>query len=294
LLSAGPADRSTIARAYEAQTGHALPARAFNALSAVAPPETAGAAAGPGTTPASPATGPAATVHPSDATPRLYIAAQDARALATPMLFGTFLETYARRHRWLGSMPVVTRIRWRIGGAVAAAAGIALLSAGVDAYSDAEAGLGLGLLFGGLVAFLLAPAMVQPSAEGGRIRAQLAAYRRTLQLTFRSASSIGDAVGPAGLAWLSTPDQAIAWAVALGLAPDVEALLARSAPDTSGTAADAPTWYHPAHRRRAAGGGVSVPVSSSPAVMFAGIEAISSSGAVGPRFLRPMRAWWPT
>ena len=313
LLSAGGADPATIARAYEAQTGHALPAPASRALAAATRPQTPEAApvqASEALAASAPASGPdAATDSDPDAAtdsdpdagtdapsapPLLHISARDARALATPMFFGTFLETYARRHGWLGAMPIVTRIRWRIAGAVAVVTGIALLSTGVHGYSDSQTGLGLGLLFGGLVAYWLAPKMVQPSAEGGRVRAQLAAYRRTLQMTFRSASSVRDAVGPAGLPWLSTPDQAIAWAVALGLAPDVEALLTRSASSFARGEAAAPVWYRPFHGRRgAAPDGGSAVADPSPATMFAGIEAIGSWGAVGPRWLRPMRSWWP-
>lgn len=307
LLSAGPADPGTIARAYQAQTGHALPASASRALASAAESDTARRAAASGLAPvASPTTAPpmspaaatparsAVTTGPSGGSHRLYIGARDARALAAPLLFGTFLETYARRHGWLGTMPLVTRVRWRIAGIISAGVGIAVLSAGVSAYSDPATGFGLGLLFGGLVAFWLAPAMVQPSAEGGRVSAQLAAYRRTLQMTFLSASSMDDAVGPAGLAWLSTPDQAVAWAVALGLAPDVGALLARSAPGDDGTSAEEPAWYRSApHGSGATATGPSVAEHSSPAAMFAGILAIGSSGPVGPGWFRPFRGWWP-
>ncbi len=292
LLSEGPVDPETIARAYEAQTGHPLPEGASQLLSAMAPPdaaspvapadgagtpadgpETAPAAAGPGTAPDPATPGGADPATPGGVGRHRYIRATDARSLPTPMFFGTFLETYARRHGWLGSMPVITRLRWRIAGVIAAGAGIVVMSAGVEAYSDPGTGLGLGLFFGGLAAFALAPAMVQPSVAGGRVRAQLAAYRRTLLATFRSATSIGDAVGPTGLRWLSTPDQAIAWGVALGLAPDIESLLTRSAPDAPGTAADAPAWYRP-QRRGGAAAGASVGPDSSPGAVFAGIEAI--------------------
>ena len=227
----------------------------------------------------------ATTADQPAAPPKLHIGARDARALTTPMLFGTFLDTYAQRHGWLGSLPVVTRLRWRVAGVVATVVGIVAMSIGVDAFSDAETGFGLGLFFGGLVMVWRAPAMVQPSTAGGRVRAQLAAYRRTLQMTLQSASSIRDAVGPTGLPWLSTPDQAIAWSVALGLAPDVTALLARSAPGGGATDNEEPAWFNPGHRRKQV---------ASPAQMFVGIENIGSTGAALPGFLRPMRSWWPS
>ncbi len=224
---------------------------------------------------------------PSDSpgpTARVYITARDARALPIPTLFGTFLETYARRHGWLGMLPFFTRLRWRTFGVVAVIAGIAFLSSGVSAYSDAKTGLGMGVLFGGLVAFLVAPWMVQPTAKGGQVRAQLAAYRRTLQMTFAQAATITDVVAHAGLGWLETPDQAIAWAVALGLAPDIEALLARSQQGMTDQATDGPAWFRAARRGHAA--------EVSPAAMFAGIESIGATGSVGPGWLRPMRSWW--
>ncbi len=65
-------------------------------------------------------------------------------------------------------------------------------------------------------------------------------------------------VAKSKLVWIATSDQAIAWAIALGLGRDVEALLARS--DKA--------W----------------------AQVFAGIMDIGSIGQTGLRFLRPMRS----
>lgn len=196
----------------------------------------------------------------ADRSQHVRITPHDARKMPMPTLFGTFLDTYARRHGWLGALPLFTRLRWHIFGVVAGIAGIAFLSSGVSAFSDAKAGLGMGLLFGGIVAFLVAPWMVQPTPAGGRVRAQLEAYRRTLAATFAQASSIADVVAKSKLDWIATSDQAIAWAIALGLGRDVEALLARS--DKA--------W----------------------AQVFAGIMDIGSVGQTGPSFLRPMRGWW--
>jgi len=104
-------------------------------------------------------------------------------------------------------------------------------------------------------------------------------------MTLQQASSIRDAVGPTGLAWLSTPDQAIAWSVALGLAPDVAVVLARSAPGGDATDNEEPAWFKPGHRKKQV---------ASPVQMFVGIENIGSTGADLPGFLRPMRSWWPS
>jgi hypothetical protein len=269
LLSGGPPDPATIESAYERRTGHSMPAEAEQALQALARPVANDETAADGqSTPSAP----------------LHISASDARALSSPMLFGTFLDTYTRRHGWIGSLPLLTRLRWRVVGAVAVVVGIMIMSIGVSAFSDPETGFGLGLFFGGLVVFWRAPAMVQPSVQGGQVTAQLAAYRRTLHLTLHQASSIRDAVGPSGMEWLATPDMAIAWAVGLGLTPDVASILARSDPSAAADG-DQPVMFKASgHNKQVA----------SPAQMFAGIERIGSSGAETPRFLRPIRLWFPS
>ncbi len=92
-------------------------------------------------------------------------------------------------------------------------------------------------------------------------------------------------VTPSGLAWLATPDRAISWSVALGLAPDVAALLDRSAPTadaTTATTANAtPAWFRPRHK------------ATRPAQMFAAILDIGGAVVNLPSFLRPMRGWLP-
>ena len=288
LLSGGAPDIATVEHAYEAHTGHALPAQATQALTQMSMASATAAKESSDDT-----ADTAATADPGGDTPnpRLYISPKQARLLTTPFLFGTFLETYARRHGWLGAMPFVTRLRWRIAGVVVAGVGIALLATGVDHYSDTWTGLGVGAFLGGLVVIWRAPAMVQPTAAGGRARAQLAAYRRTLQMTFRSAGSIEDAVGPSGLTWLTTPDEAIAWALVLGLAPDVTAVLARTdaAAATAGSA-DVPVSLGRVRRRR--GSAAATPAPTSSAQMFVAIQDIGSTAQALPSFLRPMRSWF--
>jgi len=287
LLADGGPDAASVADAYEAQTGHALPARASAMLTRAA---TA-----------------AQTVRAADDTddtddaagalgaglPARYLSAEAARRLSTPFLFGTFVETYARRHGWLGALPIVVRIRWRIMAVVAGAVGIAILSNGVGASSDFVTGIGTGALFGGIATYAIAPRMRHPTAAGGQMRAQLAAYRRTLQATFRSASTLGDAVGPGGLPWLVTPDQAIVWGFALGLTPDIVALLGRNpAAGASGEqeGLGRPAWYR-LRRGRGAGGGSALP-SASPAAMFAGIMAIGGAGRIERGWNGLFRSWW--
>jgi hypothetical protein len=118
------------------------------------------------------------------------------------------------------------------------------------------------------------------------MRAQIAAYRRTLQMTFAASHSMSDAAGASGLTWLETPDQSLVWGIALGLRAEIEALLSRAAeasPDgpastsayqpawytPASTSAYQPAWYTPAAGRPAPG----------PAAMFSAIEAIGSQSA---------------
>jgi hypothetical protein len=138
--------------------------------------------------------------------------------------------------------------------------------------------------------------MAAISREGSMMKAQLAAYRRTLQASFGGASSL-DQVTTDRLPWLETPDQTLVWGVALGLRRDIEALLARTAKllASGGGSATmyAPAWYAAgapsgAAAASGAGGGAAsslggpgaLPASvEDAAAMFAGIEAIGSERA---------------
>jgi hypothetical protein len=211
--------------------------------------------------------------------------------LTTPFLFGTFLDTYARRHGWLPALPFLIRLRWRVYGVVAAAVGLAVLSVGAQRSSDSVTGFGMGVLFGGLLVIWRAPSMVLPTPAGGRVRAQLAAYRRTLEMTFQSAASINDAVGPAGLPWMTTPDEAIAWSVALGLTPAVQQVLARTSPAGAATL-EPPVSLGRVGRRRTTPTAAGTPATvATPAQLFAAIQEIGSASEALPSFLRPMRSW---
>ena len=132
------------------------------------------------------------------------------------------------------------------------------------------------------------------------MKAQLAAYRRTLKATFETSPTLDDAVTATGLTWLETPDQALVWGVALGLRPEIEALLRRT---TSGmdagtipSSAFLPRWIGRVTRAVSAVASEAVPasrgaqttasdaVSDGPAPasvrdyadVFAGIERIGS------------------
>ena len=228
---------------------------------------------------------PAETAHPAD----LYIPADEARRLRTPILFGTMLEQYASRHGWLAGLGIVRRLAWRAIGWVELAAGLALVVVGSEIEVWGLVWTGFGLAAGGLVTLPFAPVVARRTPAGTMVRAQLAAYGRMLHATFAAAGSMDDVVAGSRLTWLETPDQALAWGIALGLGWDVEQLRARSSPAGAPTiSAPGPTevvhdavarwlpWWYAAHAgaAKAPGAGARAPVN--PAAMFAGIEAIGS------------------
>jgi hypothetical protein len=298
LLAGGPPDAAALEQEIVARTGHPLSPGAEAAIHALvtgAGPDALQAAATTATTapagsalPGAASDGPApeagglpaaaATAQPAPATtPIRKISAAQARLLTTPVFFGTAVQAYAKRRGWIGRMPVVTRLLWRAIAAVEGIAAIAILSTGVSGFSDLVTGVGVGALFGAIATWIAAPRMAHVSAAGGVMRAQLAAYRRTLRGTFASASSVADIVGPTELGWLATPDQAVVWGVGLGLADEIAALLTRDAPGAAADGGYVPFWSRLLRR----GDAPARRTHATPAEFFAGIRAIGSTTA-GP------------
>jgi len=176
-----------------------------------------------------------------------YIPAGTAIGLHAPILFGTFVQSHAVQHGWLVGLPLMRRLRWRLTAAGEIVVALIVASIGSILKSDVVGGLALGILAGGVATWMLAPAMTTTTLEGVQMKAELAAFRRTLQQTFGQSRSMEAALGASGFTWLETPDQALVWGVALGLCSDIEALLARTADDLrdgqppNGTYA--PAWY---------------------------------------------------
>jgi hypothetical protein len=216
-----------------------------------------------------------------------HISAAGARALKAPILFGPTVENYAKRHGWLAGLPVLQRLRWRLTGAAEIGLAAFLTLFFVWYVPDLVLGVAAGVAAGGLVTFLMAPAMTARTPAGAEMKAQLAAYRRTLQRTFSQARSMDEVVAARSLTWLETPDQALVWGVALGLQADIEALLARTAnllETGHGSAATyVPAWYTSAPVGTPTAGGRTAPEAVAQAkVMFAAIEAIGGgSGQAG-------------
>jgi hypothetical protein len=155
------------------------------------------------------------------------IPAREAVKLGAPLGFATLLENYARRRGWVEGLSFASRWKWRaIAGALMLAGLLVIIMAG--AGNELLDGAGLGILLGGGVTWALAPHMATRTRHGALMRAQVAAYRRTLKATFDGSATLDDAVATSRLAWIETPDQALVWGVALGLRPEIEALLART------------------------------------------------------------------
>lgn len=221
--------------------------------------------------------GPAVDAAPSGAgvpagsTPT-YISAAQALHLRAPLLFRTVAETYARRQGWISGLSLVCRWRWRAVAILELGLAALAFQVGSGSLRTVLGGLALGIATGAVITLLLAPLMPGSTRAGALIRAQLAAYRRTLRATLQQAQSLADVGAGSGLAWLETPDQAIVWAVALELRPELEAFLARATGRSPGppgsTQTDLP-WYRGADPGRAG-------QTLGARAMFAGIAAIGS------------------
>jgi hypothetical protein len=186
------------------------------------------------------------------ATAPTYISADRASMFHAPIGFATFVESYARRKGWIKGFSFIARWKWE--GLAVAEVVVGLLVAGVDSTGlGLLYGVGLGIAAGGVVTWFVARYMASRTREGAVMKAQLAAYRRTLKATFDSSPTLDDVVTASKMTWLETPDQALVWGVALGLRPEIEAILARTTHGMSaGTvpvSAFLPHWIGQATRR---------------------------------------------
>ncbi len=135
--------------------------------------------------------------------------------------------------------------------------------------------------------------------SGATVKAMLAAYRRTLQAVLAGARSMDQVVAEPRLTWLETPDRAVVWSVALGLADEAQEVLKRSLEDLSdgrvslGLPADLVRILGRGRLGRRGWGGVAPGVMSGSPIpnlggMFAALGTIgntpSSSGGGGGGF----------
>ena len=171
--------------------------------------------------------------------------------------FDEKLERFAVDRSWFTQAPSKVVSRWAGVGIVEIVGGVVALFAGLQIPFSGLVVLGGGLVVAGVATVLIAHVMPARTYDGAVIRAMLAAYRRTLEKTMEQARSMDQVVDEAKIDWLKTPDQALVWAVALGLQHDAENVLERSRDDLQGGRAVAnpwfPVWYG-THESFAAGG----------------------------------------
>jgi uncharacterized membrane protein YgcG len=162
--------------------------------------------------------------------------------------FDAALEQHVVANGWFREPPSRSINRWRMRGAFAAIPGALLVWLGFQIPMDGLVLVGGAAIVAGIVLLIVATWMPSVTMAGAMIRAQLAAYRRTLKKTMEQSRSMDQVVAEAGLEWLDTPDQAIVWGTALGLQDEIEKVLERSLDDVKdGRAASTgtyfPAWY---------------------------------------------------
>jgi uncharacterized membrane protein YgcG len=208
--------------------------------------------------------------------------------------FNDKLEAFAVQRGWFTEAPGKVSGRWSVRGVLELVGGFVALFAGLQIPFSGLVVLGIGLIAAGIVTLALARAMPARTMAGATIRAMLAAYRRTLEKTMAQARSMKQVVDEAKIDWIETPDQAMVWAVALGLQQQAETVLERSAEDLrEGRTAVTPwfpAWYGTSQSFAGGGDGGGGSVFSASAVpdfggMFGALGAVgnspSSSGSGG-------------
>jgi Predicted membrane protein (DUF2207)/TPM domain len=162
--------------------------------------------------------------------------------------FDAALEQHVVGQGWFAVAPSKTVSRWVVRGVLAIVGGAGVLILAFQIPMSGLALVGGALIIGGVFLLLLSRAMPAVTMPGAMIRAQLAAYRRTLKKTMEQSRSMDQVVADAGLEWLDTPDQAVVWGTALGLQDEIEQVLERSLEDVkegrvASTGMYFPAWY---------------------------------------------------
>jgi uncharacterized membrane protein YgcG len=167
--------------------------------------------------------------------------------------FDSHLEDHVVSHGWMVEAPSKVTTRWALKGGLAIVAGIAAIVLGANLPASGFVLLGGAAIAGGAVVMLFARWMPRVTMPGAMIRAMLAAYRRTLEMTMAQSRSMQQVVDKAQLPWLETPDQAVVWGTALGLQGPIEAVLQRSLEDIREAPDQAGSPYFPAWYRTSSG-----------------------------------------
>jgi uncharacterized membrane protein YgcG len=138
------------------------------------------------------------------------------------------LETLAVKKGWLAGKPTRVVLTWIALAVVEAMLAFPLLVWTISL--DASGGLlgGGALLIAAVITGITAWFMPCRTRLGAMLQAMLAAYKRTLQKTMAQSQSMDEVVAQKPLPWVTTPDAAMAWGVALGLNSEIETLLGRT------------------------------------------------------------------
>lgn len=210
--------------------------------------------------------------------------------------FDRRLEAHLVKEGWYRERPSTSMGRWAGRAVLAFFLGVAAIILGANLPSGGIVMLGVALIASAIALFLISTAMPARTRDGAMVKAMLEAYRRTLERTMAQARSMGQVVSESAIPLIETPDDAVAWGVALGLQDDVENVLQRSAEDmrTGYTGAYLPGWYlasgHGSWGHDGGGGGWAPGLmSNSPVPDFGGMMAAlgtignspSSSGSGG-------------
>ena len=160
--------------------------------------------------------------------------------------FNTKLEDHLVANGWFTEAPRTASGRWVTRGILACVVGGIAAWIGSSLPSAGIVVLGVAVIAAGVVYLILAGSMPARTMPGAMIRAMLEAYRRTLQKTMTQSRSMEEVARDSAIALIESPDDAVAWGVALGLQAEVESVLARTAEDLqSGTTQTGwmPVWY---------------------------------------------------
>jgi hypothetical protein len=156
------------------------------------------------------------------------------------------VEDHCVTQGWFRERPAKVKNRWRGRGGLLFILGIVAVIIGANLPSDGVALVGAALAASGIGLFVIAGVMPAVTRDGSMIRAMLEAYRRTLEKTMAQARSMEQVVVTSAIPLIESPDDAVAWGVALGLQDEVQRVLERTAEDVqAGQVASAyvPHWY---------------------------------------------------
>lgn len=203
--------------------------------------------------------------------------------------FNRRLEQYLVDQGWYRSVPSRVVAAWTGRAATLLLGGVVVFLVGAILPSSGTLMVGAALGISAIAVGIIGRAMPARTKDGAVILAMLEAYRRTLVKTMALARSMDEVAETAAIPLIESPDDAVAWGVALGLNDEVEAVLQRSAQDQAAgsPAAYLPAWYLPLASAGGAssGGGVAAGglapglMSSSPIPDFGGM--VAALGTIG-------------